>query len=226
MAFSNGPTVVTSGVVLALDAANRSSYPGSGTTWFDLSGNVNNGTLTNGPTYSTVNQGTIVFDGVDDYIVSPNQMSVVAAGGNATIEAFIYPTVLTGTQCIFNLGQDGSQFNYGMVLNLSTLRARNSNLDWSLTGTVSANTWSYVAVVFTAAGATGYINGLQVGSNASATVTTLSNNRFYTIGRRAYNNASEFFTGNIALVRTYQNIALSAAQIQQNYSSIKTRFGL
>jgi hypothetical protein len=113
-----------------------------------------------------------------------------------------------------------------MVLNSSTLRARNSNLDWSLTGTVSLNTWSYIAVVYTSAGATGYINGLEVGSNASATVTTLSTNAFYVIGRRAYNNVTELFTGRIGLVRSYQNRALTASEIAQNYNSTKTRFGL
>ena len=61
--------IVTNGLVLNLDAANPRSYPPAynGTTWFDLSGNSNNGTLTNGPTYNTGSGGSIVFDGVDDY---------------------------------------------------------------------------------------------------------------------------------------------------------------
>jgi len=58
-----GPQIVRNGLVLALDAADRNSYPGSDTTWRDLSGNGYNGTLTNSPTFSTVNQGTIVFPG-------------------------------------------------------------------------------------------------------------------------------------------------------------------
>ena len=51
MAFSRGPSIVTDGLVLALDAANHKSYPGSGTTWYDLSGNGNNGTLNCGPSF-------------------------------------------------------------------------------------------------------------------------------------------------------------------------------
>ena len=58
--------IVTNGLVLFLDANNTNSYPGSGTSWYDLSGNGNTGTLTNGPTFSGENGGTIVFDGVDD----------------------------------------------------------------------------------------------------------------------------------------------------------------
>ncbi len=63
MAFIHSPKLVTSGLVLCLDAANKLSYPGSGTSWYDLSGNNYNGTLTNGPTFNNGNGGSIVFDG-------------------------------------------------------------------------------------------------------------------------------------------------------------------
>jgi len=60
--------IIQNGLVLNLDAGASTSYPGSGTTWTDLSGNSNNGTLTNGPTYSSSNGGSIVFDGSNDYV--------------------------------------------------------------------------------------------------------------------------------------------------------------
>jgi hypothetical protein len=63
------PRIVTSGLVLALDAAERLSYPRTGTTWRDLSGNSNNFSLINGPTFSNTNLGNIVFDGADDYLL-------------------------------------------------------------------------------------------------------------------------------------------------------------
>ena len=56
------PDIVRDGLVLNLDAGEPSSYPGTGTAWTDLSGNGNTGTLTNGPTYSSANGGSIVFD--------------------------------------------------------------------------------------------------------------------------------------------------------------------
>ena len=59
--------IVTNGLVLSLDAGFDPSYPTTGTTWYDLSGNSNNGTLINGPTFNTSNSGSIVFDGIDDY---------------------------------------------------------------------------------------------------------------------------------------------------------------
>jgi hypothetical protein len=64
---------------LYLDAGNASSYPGSGTTWTDLSGNGRNGTLTNGPTYSSANGGSIVFDGTDDFVQCTGSLTVTAA---------------------------------------------------------------------------------------------------------------------------------------------------
>ena len=67
MAGSSGPDLVQNGLVLALDAADKNSYVGSGTTWRDLSGNSNNGTLINSPTFSGGNGGNFSFDGADDY---------------------------------------------------------------------------------------------------------------------------------------------------------------
>jgi hypothetical protein len=71
MAFIHSPKIVTDGLVLALDAGNTKSYTSGSTTWFDKSGFGNNGTLTNGPTFSSANGGSIVFDGVNDYVSCP-----------------------------------------------------------------------------------------------------------------------------------------------------------
>ncbi len=71
--------VVTSGLQLYLDAGNASSYSGSGTTWTDLSVNSRNGTLTNGPTYSATNGGSIVFDGTNDFVQCSGSLTVTAA---------------------------------------------------------------------------------------------------------------------------------------------------
>jgi hypothetical protein len=68
MSIGYGPKLITDGLVLCLDAADSLSYPGSGTTWTDLSGNSNNGVFVNGPTYDSSNGGSIVFDGSNDYI--------------------------------------------------------------------------------------------------------------------------------------------------------------
>ena len=72
--------IVTSGLVLSLDAGNSSSYPGTGTTWTDLSGSVNTGTVFNSPVYSSANGGYLDFDGIDDYASGANSVSTDLTG--------------------------------------------------------------------------------------------------------------------------------------------------
>jgi hypothetical protein len=79
-----GPKTVTNGLVLCLDAADKNSYSGTGTTWTDLTGNGNNGTLTNGPTFNSANGGSISFDGTNDYIDCGSN-SILKLTGDITI---------------------------------------------------------------------------------------------------------------------------------------------
>ena len=83
--------IVTSGLTFCLDAGFTPSYTTSGTTWYDLGYNSNNGTLVNGPTFSTDGGGCIVFDGVDDYVrvLDNNSLDI---SNNITIECWFYPT--------------------------------------------------------------------------------------------------------------------------------------
>jgi hypothetical protein len=94
MPTSAGPDIVQNGLVLDLDAADRNSYVSGSTTWFDLSGNPNNGILTNGPTYSSANGGSIVLDGVDDYVNCGNNNSINVTGSGLTLSAWVYRTAL------------------------------------------------------------------------------------------------------------------------------------
>ena len=85
-----GPHIVTDGLVLHLDAANTKSYQSGSTTWFDKSGYGINGTLTNGPTFSSANRGIIVFDGVNDYIdntVNLTQINNIANSSSFTFSS-------------------------------------------------------------------------------------------------------------------------------------------
>ena len=77
MALTHGiKPIVTSGLVLCLDAGNIKSYPGIGTAWTDLSGRGGIGTLTNGPTYNSANGGSFSFDGIDDYVSSVSNLTL------------------------------------------------------------------------------------------------------------------------------------------------------
>lgn len=100
MAVSGGPDIVPDGLVLALDAANIKSYAGSGTIWNDLSGNNNSGSLVNGPTFNSANGGSIVFDGVNDYVSlssAVNTNTSFTLGFWAMRTADTTPTLFSGT---------------------------------------------------------------------------------------------------------------------------------
>ena len=82
-------TIVTNGLVGCWDMASTKSYPGSGTTWTDLSKEGNNGTLTNGPTPRTSHGGSIEFDGTDDFISVPHSSSLDITA-ELTIDTWVY----------------------------------------------------------------------------------------------------------------------------------------
>jgi hypothetical protein len=88
MSLSHGPSIVTNGLIFCLDAANARSYPGSGTTWIDLSGNRLASTLTNGPTYNSANGGSIVFDGVNDFCTVTPTPAILQGNPNLTVFGF------------------------------------------------------------------------------------------------------------------------------------------
>jgi hypothetical protein len=100
MAFYRGPKIVTNGLVLALDAANTKSYVSGSTTWRDLSGNNNSGSLVNGPTFNNANGGSIVFDGTNDYVDVSNSTSLNPT--TISIGAWFYLNSLVTNQNIIS----------------------------------------------------------------------------------------------------------------------------
>jgi hypothetical protein len=91
----DGPPIVKNGLVLYLDAGSPNSfYPlTAGTTWKDISGNTNNSTLTNGPTYNSANGGSIVFDGADDTLLGSSTSALIS--NNFTLQVTIKPDTIT-----------------------------------------------------------------------------------------------------------------------------------
>jgi hypothetical protein len=89
--------IVTSGLVMNLDAGDVTSYPGSGTTWTDLSGNTNTATLVNGPTFNSGNNGYIITDGSDDYIEVTTRNTNLEFQPNQPHSAFCWVYNLSNT---------------------------------------------------------------------------------------------------------------------------------
>jgi hypothetical protein len=224
MSLSHGANVVRNGLILCLDAANPKSYPGSGTAWTDLSSNGNNGTLVNGPTYSSVNGGYIEFDGGDEYI--NGSLAIPSVGSNYTLESMVFLANVSGLKSIFSHGRSGVAFSSGIIISGNNLRFRNSSNDHAFSSptTLTANQWYHFIISITPSGSTGYCNSVSQGT----TVQTITSNTIadYHIGRRSSNSASEFMNGRIAFIRAYQNKALSALEVQQNFEALRGRYGI
>ena len=231
MGLSHSPSLVLPGLVLCLDAGNSKSYPGSGTTWTDLSGNGNTGTLTNGPTYSSANGGSLVFDGTNDYIDCGNSAVFNQSGGKSfTVTCWaLFNTATQNHNPVFNKAAGNGTWEYTLGLNssreVSWLTSSNGT-SWVGRGvneTISLSIWYYYAVGFDFANQVTFasINGKQI---YTSTQTGIHNgSRAFEIGR--HNDPVTTMNGRISNLN-YYNRALSAAEIQQNFTALKGRFGL
>ena len=217
MATKYSPKMVTDGLVLSLDAANTKSYPKSGTTWTDLSGNSNTGTLTNGPTFSAGNMGSIVFDGTNDYV---NISSLITGNQSFSWGAWINPTA-TGTPVLFgNVSNGLAMISYWDSAN-NKVRVGTYGNDRLTSGTaIPPSTWGYTFWTWNGTTLTSYTNGIADGT---ATGFSFNISNLYTTIGNSVN--SQYFTGRIAQTLVY-NRALSTAEVLQNYNITKNRFGL
>jgi hypothetical protein len=218
------PRIVTSGLVLALDAAERLSYPRTGTTWRDLSGNNNTGTLTNGPTFSAGNMGSIVFDGVDDYVDISNNDTLNA--NTQTISVWYKPTSLPGRAA--SVANKHSGINSANGYNLfdgGTIDIKVSTTTYTISpiDTIIVNRWYNLILTYTVNSTmSGYINGKLQNTIALGNLSISSNS--VRIGSSPDSFWSKF-TGNVSTFSIY-NRELSATEILQNYNATKSRFGL
>jgi hypothetical protein len=221
MASLGGPNIVTSGLVLSLDAANVKSYPGSGTTWTDLSGNGNNGTLTNSPTFSSANGGIFTFNGTNQFINCGNNSSIQITVG--TISAWVRTTTPGASfrSIIAKQSAWGLFFNDGILVTYDW-----GNAQTRTTGLNIANgIWNHTAMTFTQTVGTPSNNAIIYLNGASVLTTTIKHSNHNVNLQIAEANANQFLNGNIASAQIY-NRALSATEILQNYNGTKSRFGI
>lgn len=219
--------IVTDGLIFNLDAGFTPSYPTSGTTWGDISLSGNNGTLTNGPTYSTDGGGSIVFDGVDDYI---NMGNVLNLDENPfTISAWFKYTYDGGYHSIIAKGTGlGTSIGYRILIDNNGkfyVDASDGNTENFFTSnfTITSNEWTHVSFVRESLNTFKlYVNGV-LDKTVIKNIGSVSNNYNLYVG--AQTNNSFFFTGTIGQV-IINNKALTETEILQNYNAQKGRFGL
>jgi len=232
MSYANGPRIVTDGLVLHLDAANRKSYPGSGSTWYDLSGNGNNGTFglsTAAPTFSSSNGGSIVFDGVNDYINCGSNNSLDIQGNSITLGVWLKASSITSNGHVIakNSYANGYIIHYDTAYEglsgggFQTANVNNVPFEWG--ENILINNWYYIAYTYDGSLEKGYYNANLVNSkSSSANISSNSSNDLY-IGNNS--SANDAWHGNISQVSIY-NKALNNSEIRQNFEATKGRFGL
>jgi len=225
MGVAYNSRIVTDGLQLCLDAGNLKSYPTTGLTWTDLSGNGRNGTLsTTSIGYNSANGGSLVFDGTDDQVtVSGSSFTVTAStwivwmrrGGIDGYDGILFSRVPQSVGINFLSGGPLSYTYEGT--------SPGPGYNWNSELIPPDSAWSMVAFTFTSTGATAYLyqaSGLTTASNnynhPSVTVNDLR------VGNDA-GLAGRLYQGRIAQALIY-NRALTAAEIQQNYLATKSRY--
>lgn len=244
MAFIHSPKIVTSGLVLCLDAANKLSYPNTGTSWYDLSGNANTGTLTNGPTFNGSNGGSIVFDGVNDIITIPHNSVILDAlntqftmcfyikntspAADSIINYSIFykadPAVFTKNSVWFYKNRNGGIYTYLWVGPdpSSTIKAFFNFPAETVSGAGDQIIHQYV-ISHDATKYYGYKDGASYTSGNLTAANNITNTANFYLG--SSNIVTSPFLGNFYGFQFY-NRALSATEVLQNYNATKTRFGL
>lgn len=218
MSVVAGPLIPSSGLIVELDAANLKSYPGTGTAWYDLSGNGNDATLYNGVAYTASGGGSFNFDETNDY-AKINNTSVLPTTAYTKV-AWFRPE--TNTANIIS----GTGTNHAFWLgNTSTTLQAGHNGSWSQISYSPGdmlNQWWHGAVTFSnSTGWVLYLNGVQVATNASTT--TFPSASGVCIG--SFGDASNMFDGDIPVVQIYDR-ALTATEIAQTFNALRGRFGI
>lgn len=216
-------TIVQGGLSLNLDAANPYSYAGSGTVWYDVSGNNYTGSLTNGPTYS--NQ-TILFDGTNDFIDLTT--ANVAVSGNGARSIFVWMRTTAGGLIGFvGTGTPANSQAFNLVKYSSGVGVMGYNNDFypsagSAGVTLNDGNWHYIGATFDGTNLRTYADGVLDNTSGTITYSTTGQNNF--IGKSNHTGNENYFNGNMGLVQFY-NRALSGAEVLQNYNATKGRFG-
>jgi hypothetical protein len=246
--ITNYPNVVKNGLVLWLDAGRSYSYydtayydcgygcqyyssnPGCtscANQWNDLSTMYMRGTLTNGPTFSYANGGSLSFDGVDDICTISG---TVTLGSTFTISAWIkLSTLAGGDYIIYGLNANGNDNWFGINANtVNFFGTQSSDVNnFTLQGTTtisSTSTWYYVAATVNTSTAKVFTNGVEENSVTKGFTIGAWDDSNVTIGRRG-TISSRYFPGNIAMVSAYNRV-LTPTEIMQNFNADRGRFGI
>ncbi len=223
---NSAASLVTSGLVLHLDAGQSASYPGSGTSWTDLTSNAYVGALSGGVAFSSFNGGILTFDGSDD------SMQIVSTIPQTMNTISVWVRMGTQTNCpIVYYGSNEFQSNnwtWGIAVYPNNTHGFNEGpMNYPTTSlyteAVNTGTWKNFTLVRNDAGHTRlYKNGVLVGTKLNAGTTAIRSNSDRFIIGRAGSIYGAFALSNVLVY----DRALSAAEVLTNFNALKGRFGL
>ena len=225
MSYNTFTPIVTDGLVLCLDAANTKSYPGTGTSWLDLSKNGNNGTLINVPVYNSSNGGVLVFDGVDDYGRIPYNSNFNLSNTNYTLEGWFNSNSFSNGQILISKDTNGSNFDWCLYIpNSMSLAIYSNGTSTNVTAivpTMSTGQWYHFVVTSISGVIRIYLNSVLYQTQSMST--SNSSQVYVTLGCSSWNAPNTFTNGKISILRTYRK-GLSDSEVLQNYNATKFRF--
>ena len=230
-----GPNIIKNGLVLYLDASSINSYNTNISTilWKDISGRGYTGTLTNGPTYSSENGGSFLFDGTNDYV----SVGTLPTLSNMSIQMFVRVLSNAGFYKAF-AGAGSTDYLNGFNIDMqssSTTSFNKCSIEGGflrvgggtnlMTSGVTFGTWANICYTISPTYVQFYLNGLpQSGTTRLNNTSTTINMTNLVIGARPFILPSTSINANIATVYIY-NRALSDSEVLQNYNAAKSRFG-
>lgn len=223
------PAIVTGSLKLYLDAANPSSYPGSGSLWTDLSGNNNNVTLINNPTFNNGNGGSIYINGNNQYAISSYVGSTTES---YTYSAWFKNDNNSEPKYLLTRGRDGEGNGWSLQVQITTTGIAAAGVVPTVPSTVGIfvngttrlvlNTWYNITAVWTAGQSIKiYVNGVLEGTTTTNYTSLRTSSSGWVIGSV---QTSNFTSGNNAVALVY-NRALTDAEIMTNFNAVKSRFG-
>lgn len=235
MAYRNGPKITTDGLVLCLDAAISKSYPGSGSTWYDLSGRGNNGTLVNSPIYNTGNKGYFVLGNTNGYVSVPDTTDFDF--DYMTLEYVLRPRDSIHVRPFINRSDESSWSPFRFLM--ATDNTKDSSVRFmfhihisSTVYTISSDNGVYntsdiqnVACVYDGSEMSMYVNGNKQSDTESISGVLDKSNLPLKI---AINNAyspDRYAHQYCYSVKLY-NRALSSDEVTQNFNATRGRFGV
>mgnify|MGYP003342459943 CR=1 FL=1 len=227
MSVYAGPEIVNSGLILHLDAGSLKSYPGTGNTWYDLSGSGLSATLVNGPTFQTDGGGCINLTTVNTYISCP---TTGMAGPSMTAETWVKPKSINNAHwfVIDNYDQPELRLSF-TVTGLLVQYYDNSNyfLNTPIGGNWSSSSWYHVVSTFTNGSQKVYVNGVLRSSATGVYDGNATNNAYeHTLG--TYNRPSAGYNGYADVkygMHKIYNRVLTASEVLQNFNAMRSRFG-